>query len=287
MSDPKIPATTGPSPMPLDEAIAKLQNLLGQQCALEERNRELQRELDDLKLSNSYYFEHYEFAPVTYLSLSDTGLILQHNRNATALLGIPGKDLLGKWFARLIHGDDRSRFEAIRSRLGDARQPASCELRMERHGVQFWAHLWCSSKGKVGYPEVDIVMSDINERKLAELALVASQARLRAMIEATPEAILVHRLGKILFVNRASVRMFGASSAQDLVGRLTWELIHPDYREQQAGRMNSLLQRASIEPRVEAKFLRLDGTVFDVEVQGMAIDCDGETAIHISFVPAP
>jgi PAS domain S-box-containing protein len=104
----------------------------------------------------------------------------------------------------------------------------------------------------------------------------------RALADWTPEAILVHRLGKILFVNPAAVRLFGASSAQQLVGHQTLELIHPDFRDSQTARMQAIIDRGAIEPMVESRFLRLDGTVIDVEVQGTSVTYVGAAAILVS-----
>ncbi len=105
----------------------------------------------------------------------------------------------------------------------------------------------------------------------------------RALADWTPEAILVHRLGTIIFVNPAAVRLFGASSAQQLVGHQTLELIHPDFRGSQTARMQAIIDRGEIEPMVESRFLRLDGTVIDVEVQGTAVNYSGGAAIHVSL----
>ena len=118
--------------------------------------------------------------------------------------------------------------------------------------------------------------------KSAEKALQDSQNSYRAMVECAPEAIIVHRLGKILYVNPAAVKLFAASDARDLVGKLISDLIHPDFREGQTARMHGIVNNVAIKPMVEAKFLKLDGTVIDVEVQGTPIAYDGEMAIHVS-----
>jgi diguanylate cyclase (GGDEF)-like protein/PAS domain S-box-containing protein len=124
-------------------------------------------------------------------------------------------------------------------------------------------------------------VQDITERKLAQLALTRSEARHRTLIEWSPDAVLVHREGVILYVNPAAVRLFGAPYAHALLNKQTIELIHPDFREEQVARMHSLYNHEKIPPCVEAKFMRLDGQAIDVEVQGTAIDYDGDVAIHV------
>jgi diguanylate cyclase (GGDEF)-like protein len=68
-----------------------------------------------------------------------------------------------------------------------------------------------------------------------------------------------------------------------LLGKRTQDLIHPDCRESQAKRLKSIVARDPIPPSVESRFLQLDGTPIDVEVQGTAIEYDGTEAIHVSI----
>jgi diguanylate cyclase (GGDEF)-like protein/PAS domain S-box-containing protein len=124
---------------------------------------------------------------------------------------------------------------------------------------------------------------DITERKLAQIALVNSETRHRTLIEWSPESVLVHRMGKILYVNPAAVRLFGAPYAQALMNKTTLDLIHPDYRDTQLARMRSICNHEKIPPVAESKFVRMDGSLIDVEVQGTAIDYDGDLAIHVAI----
>ena len=110
-----------------------------------------------------------------------------------------------------------------------------------------------------------------------------SEERYRIMVEWSPEAILVHRLGTVLYVNTAAIKLFGAADAKDLIGRATTSLIHPDFRDAQVARMHSINNKDAIVPRVESRFLQLDGTPIDVRVQGTAIVYDGAPAIHVSI----
>ncbi|MBP9905345.1 MAG: diguanylate cyclase [Rhodoferax sp.] len=127
------------------------------------------------------------------------------------------------------------------------------------------------------------IAQDITERKLMQMALRESEKRHRTLIEWTPEAILVHQNTRILYANPAAVRLFGAPDADTLSGRSTQDLIHPDSLVQQKQRMSQIEQGEDLDPIAEAKFLKLDGTVIDVEVQGTAIEFDGIAAIHVSI----
>lgn len=122
-----------------------------------------------------------------------------------------------------------------------------------------------------------------NSLKIQALALRQSEDRYRTLIEWSPGAILVHRLGKIIFANPAAIKLFGAADASALLAKKTSDLIHPDELAAQNARMASIIHQDAIAPAAESRFLKLDGTVITVQVQGTAIDYDGEPAIHVAI----
>lgn len=120
------------------------------------------------------------------------------------------------------------------------------------------------------------------DRAQAGERLRASEASFRALSENTPEAVLVHRHGKILYANPAAVRLFGASSAHELQQRSTQDLIAPEFLPQQLARMQAI-GRGETVAAAQSRFVRLDGRAFDVEVQGTRLMFDGRPAIHVSL----
>lgn len=108
-----------------------------------------------------------------------------------------------------------------------------------------------------------------------------SEQRYRIMIEWSPEAISVHRDGKIVYVNPAAIHLFGATSAQDLVGKPVLDLAHPDFRQIALERIKCVTGQGLASPLIEQTFLKLDGTQIEVEVRDTLIAYDGEPAIHM------
>ena len=95
-----------------------------------------------------------------------------------------------------------------------------------------------------------------------------SEARYRTLVEWSPDPVLVHRMGTIVYANPAAIRTFGARDAGELLGTSTEALIHPDCRAQQASRMQALVQGVSIAPMTESRFLRLDGILVTSTTDG-------------------
>jgi diguanylate cyclase (GGDEF)-like protein/PAS domain S-box-containing protein len=185
-------------------------------------------------------------------------------------------------YLALVHPDDRA---AVKQawQLALNRQDFDDEHRVIVYDTVRWIH----QKAELDFDDSNHAVSavgttqDVTELKSTQLALKTSEERYRTLIEWSPEAILVHRGGKILYANPAAIRLFGAAYAQILLDTPTSNLIHPDSLAEQSTRMKSICNHETIQPMVEAKFFRLDGSVIDVEVQGTAIDYDDELAIHV------
>jgi PAS domain S-box-containing protein len=124
------------------------------------------------------------------------------------------------------------------------------------------------------------VVHDLTETKRAEQERRESEERYRALVDAMPEAVLVHRGGSLLFGNAAARALVGARPEDKLTGTpvLTF-VVEPDREvlEQRTRRILEQGQRA--EPR-EARIRRLDGTVIWVEVQGVRVQYEGAPAVQ-------
>src|SRR5690606_6477960 len=83
-----------------------------------------------------------------------------------------------------------------------------------------------------GRPAYLLLARDVTDWHLMRSALEESEERYRLLVERSPEAIAVHRDGRLLYVNPAGARLMGSDSAVDLVGRALAELVHPDSLDQ-------------------------------------------------------
>jgi PAS domain S-box-containing protein len=109
------------------------------------------------------------------------------------------------------------------------------------------------------------IVENITDRKLSEATLRESEERYRKLVEFSPIGIAIQSDYKIIYANPASMKIFGVSKPEELIGEQVFRFIPSDYhdivkerfRKQKSGEIAHLM---------EMKFLRLDGTSVDVEI---------------------
>ena len=267
------------------QAQRTLHDLQVHQVELEMQNEELRRKQVELDESLARYVNFYDLAPVGYCTVTEEGLIREANLTTSTLLNVPRSELLKQSITRFIFNDDQDTYYKHRRKLIDADGPLSVELRLlKRDGAPFWAHLQVAKvkEGECG-SEMRLVIKDISERKTVEESLRASEAQYRSLAEWTPESIIIHGAGKMLFVNPAAIKMLGATCASDLVGKPILDLIHPDFRKIVSQRLDKNAKPGGKSPMQEQKLFKCDGSVIDVEVQGMRVNFNGRPAVHAAM----
>jgi len=124
------------------------------------------------------------------------------------------------------------------------------------------------------------VVQDITERKRAEQAIRESEERYRALFTFSPDAIYVHGEEKVTLVNPAMCQLLGANEPSQLIGKSVFEIVHLQYHEKMRERWKVVFGGQPA-PLLEEKFIRLDGTVVDVEVSAVAIDWHGSKRVQV------
>jgi two-component system, cell cycle sensor histidine kinase and response regulator CckA len=122
-------------------------------------------------------------------------------------------------------------------------------------------------------------VTDITERLREEAAKNQKETNFRALIERAPDAIIVYRLGIVLYTNPKMVSLLGYDRPEDLVGLRVLGLVHADDRAVAAERVRDVSEGDVEAPPFEERFLRRDGGIVDVEVMCLPVIFDGERAI--------
>jgi two-component system, cell cycle sensor histidine kinase and response regulator CckA len=119
-------------------------------------------------------------------------------------------------------------------------------------------------------------IEDVTERKRADAQLRRSEAMLRSVFEASQDAIVVTKAGRVVLANRAAATMYGLSTAADAQGELLTRFL-PASEMPRALAINEARERGLPAPgSYETKGLRSDGTLFDAEISASTYAIDSE-----------
>jgi len=108
--------------------------------------------------------------------------------------------------------------------------------------------------------------------RLNETSLEVTPLR---VFESIPEAILVHHAASVLFANAACLRMLGAASYDQIVGRSILDRVHPSDRRQLDGKLAEIIKSGKPCPRLDARLVRFDGSIVDVEASITPVESSG------------
>ncbi len=144
-----------------------------------------------------------------------------------------GADVIGRDACQLVTDEFRS---VYRNLVGKAGRGEAGRLEFQMVGL-LGTHRWLdthvvplrSADGTI--TAVLGVTRDVTEWKKTEALLRQSEDRYRRLLAVLPDAILVNRENRIIFTNEQGVRLFGARSGEEILGKSLYDLAHPDYHE--------------------------------------------------------
>ena len=203
-----------------------------------------------------------------------------------AILGLtPAVSPDPELFASLIHPEDRAwvveRYRAAYANPDDGRYAAEFRIRRASDGRERWV----ATSGRVyfdtaGRPQRAVgTLLDVTDRRLAERAMSESEERYRTLVELAPDAVHVHRDGVIILANRQAAHLFGAESAERLVGLRALDLIDPASLPLAQARTSFLRTPGQRNAPAPLTVRRLDGTTVEVEANSAAVVLDGRLAV--------
>ncbi|HQN43179.1 MAG TPA: histidine kinase N-terminal 7TM domain-containing protein [Anaerolineaceae bacterium] len=123
-----------------------------------------------------------------------------------------------------------------------------------------------------------MIMHDITRHNNMEQALRESERRYRHLVEHSPEALIVHRDGLIIYANPAALRLFRAPSLESIINQQVMDYVHPDYRQIVIERIRENYERGKPGDAIEEKMLRVDGEPIDVEVASVQLTFEYQPA---------
>ena len=101
------------------------------------------------------------------------------------------------------------------------------------------------------------------QRKRAEEALQTQEERYRSLVELSPDALFVQAENKIVFINSAGVKLFGATESEELIAKDVAKLLHPDDWPIFEKQLSRMFDDGRPSLPVELRLIRLNGSFMD------------------------
>ena len=244
---------------------------------------ERKRAKESLAQSEQAHRTLFENMPIGLYRTSAEGLILDANPALVKMFGFKDREsILAKNITEFYI--DLANDEKFKNEMEKSNNLSNFVAEYHRlDGTTFWtedhAHAVRNEKGSVLFYEGSLI--DVTERKLAGDQLREAEERYRNLLEVAPVGIAVHSEGRILFTNPAGTRLLGGSSEEQIVGRSVLDIIHPTGLKAAQSRIQRMLAGEQGLYPVEDTYLKLDGTLVNVEVMATALNFNGKPSVQV------
>ena len=253
---------------PAHDRLARIERSIRKQHELE-RLQVLVRESDERLQTIT------DHAPVFFRMTAPDGLATYFNRAWLAFTGRSLERELGYGWSELIRPDQREL--ALDTMLSGIKEQAAfrIEYQLRRHDGQY---RWFTETGTPRRDAAGIFhgyvssCTDITELKQSEEALRRAEEKYRSIFENAVEGIFQTTPdGRYLNANSALARIYGYTSPEELMGRLT-DIAHQLYvRKGRREEFVHLLRTNSIVENFESQIFRRDGSVIWITENARAV----------------
>ncbi len=201
----RLPAAAAEPPLPqtLEETRRLLHELQVHQIELEMQNEELHRSRGEMEATLEKYTGLYDFAPIGYVTLDRSGIIISANFTIAGLLGTERSRLFGCRFGLFVASDARSFFTGFLEEVLENKGKNTCEVELVTRGnMPLFVQVEADAFGDG--TECRVAFMDISERKRLEKQTV----HLSSFPQLNPNPVLETDLaGRIIYHNPASLNI--------------------------------------------------------------------------------
>ncbi|HYK74842.1 MAG TPA: ATP-binding protein [Pseudoneobacillus sp.] len=112
-----------------------------------------------------------------------------------------------------------------------------------------------------------------------KLDLQESERSNQLLLSLLPDPLVIHQDGKIRFINQEGLRLLGATSPNDVIGKSIFHYIQSSYHEMVQEHIRKIMTSPGNIPPLELKISTLNYDVIDIETMASVIKFNGKTAL--------
>ena len=127
------------------------------------------------------------------------------------------------------------------------------------------------------------ITRDITDKLKLENILAESEKKYKTIVNSSPDGIIIHTKGIIVFANPSAARILSYPSAESIVGKNVFSFVHPDFIKVVNERIEKVYENRESCVNIQEQFINFRGESIDVDVLASAIDYNGEAASQVIF----
>lgn len=189
------------------------------------------------------------------------------NSFAAAYLGLKPEQVIGQLRSKLFPAGIASKHGESLREVFETGKPVYHESSIIVLDKTMWLGTWLVALRSDG-SSVDAVMGisrDITAGKQAEEVLRDSEERYRALVESSPDAIIIHSEKKFLYINPAGVKLLGAKDSSEIIGQDVMKIVPEEYNKIIEERIRKCESEQKANPTIQMKIIRFDGKLVDID----------------------
>ena len=236
-----------------------------------------------LKESEEKYRLIFEQSPLGIMHFDVNGIIRDCNARFTSIIGAPREKLIG--FEMLRHMPEGEAKKAVQDTIekGEGHFEGIYHTVSGDKSIFIKADHRVITDGNGNIQGAVGIFEDITERKQIEEALNKSEELFRYLVNSAPEGVFVQAKERFLFLNPAMVKIFGAKSAENIIGTDLMARIAPEYHKKIRDRIQAQVESGKPSVLMDQVYLRMDGSSIPVETIAVPIRFRDQDA-HLVFV---
>lgn len=196
------------------------------QAELEVQNEELRTTQETLIETQRRYVELFEHAPVGYMTVDDSGRILETNRALEGMAQSDRLSLVGKPCAIVFHHDDRDEVHLfLRGMAHGGAEPREVRLREAEEPLSARRYVRLDGKPPIaGVAPCRIAVTDVTQQRIQRAERDAAADLLQRTIDGMDEPVMVVGVDhRVHFANRVARRDREATGQESVP---CYELLH-------------------------------------------------------------
>ena len=236
-----------------------LHELQVHQAELEMQNQKLREAQQMLEETRDRYARLYDFSPVGYLTMDESGRVLEINLTGASMLGMERANIVGKSFAtRFSNGDVHAFFHHLRQ-VFKASANVVTELRiLNQNGEPSYVRLE-SSAVLSQTPACLTVMTNVTERTRLALALQLTRMEQQTLLNAIPAFVFYKDMNlRYLAVSNLLADFLGRP-VEDVLGKTDDELLPKNMAEAYQRNQLELLEKGTVQSGLENRLIDAAG----------------------------